>query len=132
MGFYIEKDSKDNPLPHKGKADAIIADGAIEVPGHEFVPHMVCVLVNPDYEVCGFAYNKGEFNRFKYDGSNRPRRWFQYPTGTKYFEERYPELLDMDRSAQDNRSELEQVSDHLRRRLMTPDGDPGFTILPID
>jgi hypothetical protein len=131
MGFYITKDSKGEPLPKFGKAEALLADGATEVNGVALCPHMVCVCRNPDFEVAAFAYNRGEFIRFKYDGTDRPKRWFSYVPGTQPFIDKYPELIEMTDSLQpDTGSELEQVIRHLGKKR-TAEGD-GFTILRLD
>lgn len=91
MGLYIVTDSKGEKLPLRGKADAILADGALEVNGIEFMEHLVCVVEQPMYDAVAFIYDRTEMDRFR--TTLRPTRWFQWPVGTKAFEEKYPEIL---------------------------------------
>lgn len=91
MGKYINKNSKGETLPAKGKAEKLIQDGAKELDGGiigeflEYQPNMICVVDNGLFEACGYAYNEAEFNAFNHvDG--RPKRWFSYEYAEKLAE----------------------------------------------
>lgn len=78
MGEYINHTSGGHPLPGQGKADALLADGATEIPlaNLAFQPFLVCVVENPSFDAAGFAYTAEEYMAFKMDKSPRRRRWF--------------------------------------------------------
>ena len=78
MGYYINHISTGKALHAIGKADALIADGAVEVSGDEFVPNMICVVDNGIFEAAAYAYDEDEYNVFKRpDG--RPKQWLTHP-----------------------------------------------------
>ena len=77
MGFYINQNSKGQPLPAKGKAHALLQDGAIIV-APEFQPNLVCVVRNPMFDAAGYCYDKDEFNAWTDPEDPRPKIWLVY------------------------------------------------------
>ena len=81
MGYYLEKDSKGNPLPDIGKYDALIAAGAKPAKVISLVPFpddLVCVVENNHWDAAGYCYSVPEMIRFAVpDG--RDRRWLHVP-----------------------------------------------------
>jgi len=133
MGLYIKTNSKGEPVPLRGKADFLIADGAMEVNGLLFVPHMICVVANPEFEAARFMFNRQEYHRCRFDGTDRPKRWLSYPIGTKAWEEKYPELLvDDDPSMSDMDTMIETLSKVLKEPDAGRGDTPGFTIIRLD
>lgn len=78
MGLYLNKTSKGEYLPARGKADALIADGAVEQDTLHYVrDKSVCVVDNGAFDAAAFAYNEEEFVYFRDDGTTRPKRWLE-------------------------------------------------------
>lgn len=73
MGMYLSTDSKGNPLPVKGKADALIADGATEITQPIYQPYLVAVVENPVFHAAAFAYSREEFAVFFAEHKRRVR-----------------------------------------------------------
>lgn len=82
MGYYINKNSKGETLPHK-KVDALIADGAtiVDTP-IEFQSNLVCVVHNPLFDAAGYAYSEREMKHFL-DPDTRRRTWLIVPNAAK-------------------------------------------------
>jgi hypothetical protein len=81
MGYYIDKNSKGEPLPSCGKADALIKDGALEIPmpsPDKFVEGLVCVVENAYFDAAGYCYSPSELIAFQNPGDYRPKRWLWY------------------------------------------------------
>lgn len=85
MGIYLEADSKGERLGTKGKADKLIADGAVEIPLDQLVwqPFLVCVVDNGPFEGAAFAYSAREYMVFKTDRTLRPKRWLRAEAACK-------------------------------------------------
>jgi hypothetical protein len=78
MSFFIEKDSKGKELPNWNKEDALVMDGAQEIPKPEvWAPNLVCVVDNGLFKAAAYCADQHDFTRFTqtYD---RPTRWFKY------------------------------------------------------
>jgi hypothetical protein len=76
MGYYINKDSKGNPLPNKGKAGHLMDDSAdIIVTPTEWRENLVCVVDNGDWEAAAYCYSPGEFHRFMRGKNGRNWIW---------------------------------------------------------
>ena len=76
MGFYVEQKSKGEGLLIHDKADQLIADGATRVDGRTFVPRMICVVDNGNFDAAAWAYNKKEHSRFQLE-DGRTKQWLQ-------------------------------------------------------
>lgn len=79
MGFYLNEDSKGNQLPAKGKAKALINDGAVILSTPEFVENLVCVVENAFFDAAGYCFSEHEFDIFKNDQSGRRKTWLTHP-----------------------------------------------------
>lgn len=78
MGLYLNQTSKHESLPAKGKADVLIADGAVEQTEPHYVhDKSVCVVSNGSFDAAAFAFNEEEFSYFRDDGTNRRKRWLE-------------------------------------------------------
>lgn len=77
MGYYINYNSKEIALPAKGKADALIADGAKEVDGNKFEENLVCVVQNGHFDAALYC-DANEFDFIKRFPDPRPKRWVVY------------------------------------------------------
>ncbi len=79
MGRYINKLHDGTRMPPKGKAEALIRAGAIEISKPtEFIPgKLVCVIDNGFFEAAGYAYSENEMMCFA-DEDRRLTRWFTY------------------------------------------------------
>jgi hypothetical protein len=77
MGYYVNENSKGEPLPIKGKANALIADGAKEVDGNEFLEDLVCVVGNGFFDAALYCY-KEEYDYVKKYPDRRTKRWLVY------------------------------------------------------
>lgn len=79
MGRYINKTSKHQALPAKGKIVHLVEDGARIIPEPEtFKDNLVCVVDNGFFEAAGYAYSENEMKVFKRD-DGRPKTWLVYP-----------------------------------------------------
>lgn len=80
MGYYINVDSKGNPLPATGKARALIQDGAVSISSpDEFQPNLVCVVLNGPFDAAAFAYSNEEYEYFlTVPGDTRTKQWLLY------------------------------------------------------
>ena len=63
MGYYINETQEGTPLPACGKADALIADGALEVP-KAFQENLICVVENGPFDAAAYVYSEDEFEDF--------------------------------------------------------------------
>lgn len=80
MGIYINQNSKGEFLPTRGKAEALIADGAKEVDGKEFLPDMVCVVDNDGkWDAALYCEDEIQYMRTVHPSEYRKRRWLIYP-----------------------------------------------------
>lgn len=80
MGYYINKPKKGvfTDTSYSTKVSALIADGATQVTGDEFVPNLICVVNNGPFAAAAYCYNKAEFDEFKRpDG--RTKTWLIHP-----------------------------------------------------
>lgn len=82
MGYYINYNSKGIELPAKGKADALIADGAKEVSGERYEENMVCVVENSFFDAAMYCYPE-EYQYVKENPDQRPKRWLVYDHAKK-------------------------------------------------
>jgi len=86
MGYYINENSKGEPVPHKGKVSFLLADGA-ELVEPELIgvwqPNLVCVVDNGFFEAAGHAYNEAEMKAFSDPTDTRPKTWLVYPHAEK-------------------------------------------------
>lgn len=79
MGIYINTDSAGNLLPMRGKATALIADGAISVSGLDgFRENLVCVFINPHFDAALYVSDQDTYNSIITSKDNRPRQWLIY------------------------------------------------------
>lgn len=78
MGYYINIDSKGNFLPARGKALALIADGAIEVERDKFVENLVCVVSNGPFDAAGYVFSESELAHFTDPRDTRYKVWLVY------------------------------------------------------
>jgi len=78
MGYYIDIDSKGNPLPAIGKVEALLKDGAKIVDPPVFQENLVCVVQNSHFDAAGYAFDHREFESFNHDGDPRHRTWLIY------------------------------------------------------
>lgn len=79
MGKYLNVDSKGQSLGTHGKAEKLIADGAIEInPPKAWEENLVCVVENGMFEAAGYCYSPEEFRAFSLLDDNRPKTWLLY------------------------------------------------------
>lgn len=78
MGYYVNKDSKGQSLPSTGKAQALVADGAIRV-SPEWQENLVCVVENGFFDAAAYCYNEKEFDYFIENPDPRPKTWLVHP-----------------------------------------------------
>jgi len=79
VGMYINTLTNGTYLPARGKADALLKDGATELTPEEartYRPFMVCVVENSSFDAAGFAYDREEFAAFSMADDRRKKRWF--------------------------------------------------------
>jgi hypothetical protein len=75
MGYYINQDGFGNPLPQRGKAQALINSGAIKLAGPVvFQPNLVCVLEGSSFDAAGYIYSEREMRDFL-NTVDRPKLW---------------------------------------------------------
>ena len=86
MGYYINQNSKGEPLPASGKVKALIDDGAElverELIGY-FQPNLVCVVDNGMFEAAGHAYSEDEMKAFSSPHDDRQKTWLTYDHAEK-------------------------------------------------
>ena len=82
MGYYINENSKGESLPSRGKARALISDGA-EVVDAKFQANLVCVVENGPFDATGYCYNEKEFELFNDPRDHRPKIWLMHPQAEK-------------------------------------------------
>lgn len=82
MGFYINQDSKGNPLPASGKYDALIRDGGKPSDGREWSIDLVCVVDNGTFDAAAYAYSLSEMEFFKRE-NRRTLKWLTHPMAAK-------------------------------------------------
>lgn len=78
MGYYIDIDSKGNPLPAKGKSKALLSDGAI-MAGAKYQENLVCVVENGSFDAAGYIYSQREFDDFNHPDDIRVKTWLIHP-----------------------------------------------------
>ena len=78
MGYYINKLATGRILPPKGKANALVNDGATIVDGSSFQPDLICVVENGYFEAAAFVYSQAEYDEFATD-DGRPKVWLTHP-----------------------------------------------------
>ena len=84
MGYYINHDSLGNLLPVKGKASALISDGAVSVSSSEgFQPNLVCVVSNGVFDAAAYIFDKFEFLECIKPGDTRVKQWLVYEHAAK-------------------------------------------------
>lgn len=85
MGYYINQTSKGTELPAKGKAKALIADGAtqIEPSKLQYQPNLVCVVENGSFDAAGYVYSPNEFKEWNDSSDDRPKTWLTHPDAVK-------------------------------------------------
>lgn len=86
MGYYINKDSKGNDLPAKGKFQALIDDGGTVVSTNMaggassgFKDNLICVASNGPFDAAGLAYDQNEYRAMSDPNDWRPKRWLTHP-----------------------------------------------------
>jgi len=82
MGYYINENSKGESLPSRGKARALILDGA-KVVNATFQPNLVCVVENGLFDAAGYCYNEKEFTIFNDPTDYREKIWLVHPQAEK-------------------------------------------------
>lgn len=75
MGYYIEMDSKGDPLPIVGKADALIADGGTEIKHPIYQKNLICVVENASFDAARWVDDEGTFDWIMRHPDDRPKRW---------------------------------------------------------
>ena len=78
MGKYINQDSKGQQLPPKGKALALLNDGASKTTP-TWQPNLICVVSNGPFDAAGYCFSEEEFNAFNRPSDGRPRVWLTHP-----------------------------------------------------
>ncbi len=64
MGYYINENSKGEPLAPHNKVIQLIDDGAIIINPPSWQENLICVVENGVWDAAGFCYSKGEYNEF--------------------------------------------------------------------
>jgi hypothetical protein len=77
MGRYINQNSKGEMLPARGKAKALLLDGATIVKP-EFQENLVCVVNNGLFEAAGYCYDMEEFLAWCDPEDYKPKVWLIY------------------------------------------------------
>lgn len=76
MGYYINTNSKGEPLPIN-KVHALIQDGA-ELTDASFKENLICVVDNGMFMAAGYCFSEDEFEAFNQpDGRNKI--WLIHP-----------------------------------------------------
>jgi hypothetical protein len=82
MGYYINKTSTIECLNPKGKAQALMADGAVPTDA-SFKDNLVCVVSNVLFDAAAFCHDLAEFEEFnRFDG--RPKTWLVYDKAKEF------------------------------------------------
>ncbi len=76
MGYYINRTSTGRTLLPKGKANALVNDGATIVDGSSFQENLICVVDNGLFEAAAYAYSENEYEEFK--STNRNQVWLTH------------------------------------------------------
>lgn len=80
MGKYINTNSKNETIPHQGKAKSLIDDGALLLLDKPtFQDNLVCVVDNGLFEAAAYCYNESEFQAFNDPQDFRFKLWLIYP-----------------------------------------------------
>lgn len=82
MGRYINTDSKGYLLPAKGKAKALIMDGAKLTHSHSFNSNLICVVDNGIFEAAAYCDSVDEWRDFSSD-DGRNKIWLLYEHAEK-------------------------------------------------
>lgn len=78
MGYYINQNSKNQPLG-SDKSAALIADGAKKIPQPEgYKENLVCVVSNGSWDAAAYIYSQGEFEAFADPNDTRRKTWLEY------------------------------------------------------
>lgn len=75
MGYYLNNDQQGNPLPAKGKVEALVKGGAkkIDTPV-TLCENLVCVVNNSFFDAAAYVYSDEEFEEFTKRVSS-PKTW---------------------------------------------------------
>ena len=80
MSYYIDKDTKGNPLPAKGKAQALVLDGAKELPSWpEYTNNLICVINLGPFDIAKYMYDKDEYTIHINLCDHRTITWLTHP-----------------------------------------------------
>jgi hypothetical protein len=84
MGLYAEHDLNGNPLPVKGKADALVASGAKIISNiitwdDSWPGRLICVVQNGIFDAAAIVTNFREFDRFRRGMAGRMHHWVVVP-----------------------------------------------------
>lgn len=79
MGWYINKNSRGESAPAKGKVQFLKEDGAeiIQQP-ESFSDTLVVVVDNGPFEAAAYIKNQKEYNEFTQPQDNRNKVWLNY------------------------------------------------------
>jgi hypothetical protein len=87
MGYYLAPPPFGivEGLPGLGKADALLQrEGVTEIEWpREWVPNLVCVVDNGEWDAAAYAYDEAEMQRFIRGHGGRPMRWLIVPDAGK-------------------------------------------------
>ena len=78
MGYYINETSKGEGLEAKGKAKALLNDGAT-LTDATFKENLVCVVESASFDAAGYCYSEAEFDVFNETDDGRPKIWLVHP-----------------------------------------------------
>lgn len=79
MGYYLNYNSKGNPLPARQKANALIEDGA-KITSAAFQDNLVCVVDNGLFDAACYCYSQREFDEFNSPSDHRQKTWLIHPS----------------------------------------------------
>jgi len=78
MGYYINENSKGEPIGPQSKTKALIADGARIVSGDKFEENLICVVQNGFFDAAGYAYSEAEWKVMS-ESDGRRKIWLVHP-----------------------------------------------------
>ena len=80
MSYYIDKNTKGHPLPAKGKANALIADGAkAQLSQSGFMENLICVMDLGPFDVAKYMYDEQEYASHVHMSGYRSVTWLTHP-----------------------------------------------------
>ena len=84
MPYFVDKNSKNRPLPTLGKVRALAADGAIMIAQPpRVIPNLVCVvIVSLDEGQAVYVHDQQDFVGLAFN-QDRPRVWMIYKHAKK-------------------------------------------------